>query len=187
MTKHQLKFDGEVRIGNWCFINNVSQPRVEESGEPELFGTCAYYRDGVIHIQTARCAAIGTAGRQWSYPGYVVDRTPYGVLCHELGHHVDSAHGAAGGSFGKELQQATKESAITGYAPNHNEWFAEMFRLFVTNPELLFLLRPLTYAAMIARWPRRSVEKPWEEVLVGAPRQIQAARNKIREAERKRR
>jgi hypothetical protein len=39
---------------------------------------CAYYRK-----DTTRSASIvrelGTVGRQWSYPGYTVDRTPYGV------------------------------------------------------------------------------------------------------------
>ena len=185
--KRGLLFDGQVRIGNWCFLNGVVQPRVEETDEPKRFGHCAYYRDGVIYIAVDACAAIGRAGRQWSYPGYVVDRTPYGVLAHELGHHVDKAHGSAGGLVASAWRKETDEEPLTGYCPNDNEWFAEIFRLFVTNPELLRVLRPRTCALLRQRWPRKSVLVSWEQVLEGSSRHISAARNKVVDAMRRQR
>ena len=67
---------------------------------------------------------------------------------------------------------------MTGYYPNDNEWFAEMFRLFVTNPDLLRLLRPCTHALMVARW--LTVEtRTWDVVLAGAARQLAVIRKRL--------
>jgi hypothetical protein len=178
VTKSDLFQCGVARMQAWCALNSITPPRVEVTGEPELFGTCAYYRDAVIYISIPACAAIGRAGRAWSYPGHTVDRTPFGVIQHELGHHVDMAHGARPGLFGSSWRQETGEKEISSYCPNDNEWFAEMFRLFVTNPMLLQALRPRTFAKMAA-W--RSVEtRPWERVLAGADRQIAVLRKRIK-------
>jgi hypothetical protein len=154
----------------WCDRNDVAAPAIKEEGGRPTFCVCAYYRDDVIYIWTRSCAGIGRAGRQWSYPGYSVDRTPYGVIAHELGHHVDRAHGAGGGKFGRAWRKETGELPLTGYCPNDNEWFAEMFRLFVTNSDLLRALRPRTFALMSARW-RPVITLPWRVVLSGAERQ----------------
>lgn len=178
--RNQLFVDGEVLIGRWCHLNGVPQVRVERTREPESFGVCAYYRDGVIYISVEACARIGTAGRAWSYPGYVVDRTPYGVLAHELGHHVEGAHGAAGGLVARLWRQETGERPLTGYCPNDNEWFAEIFRVFITNPDLLRQLRPATFVRLRERWPTPVETRAWDVVLAGAGRQLGAAVNKIR-------
>jgi hypothetical protein len=177
-SKDSLLFDGEIQIANWCELNGVTPPKVEIHWDGRCdFGVCAYYRDGVIDIWPNMCAAIGTAGRSWSYPGYVVDRTPFGVLAHELGHHVDRAHGPRGGER-SHVWRPLDPSPLTGYCPNDNEWFAELFRLFVTNPDLLRLVRPRIYPAFAGAF--KSVEaRPWREVLAGAERQIKAAENKI--------
>jgi hypothetical protein len=98
---------------------------------------------------------------------------------HELGHHVDLAHGARPGLHGFwRWQEETGEKPISGYAPNPNEWFAEMFRLYVTNPDLLRLLRPKTHALMAARW--QPVEhRTWDRVLAGAERQLAVLRKRL--------
>jgi hypothetical protein len=179
-TRLELFRAGEALIARWCDLNGVPPPQVEQTGDPESFGTCAYYRDGVIYISVQACARIGTAGRAWSYPGYVVDRTPYGVLAHELGHHVEGAHGPAGGIVARVWRQNTAEKPLTGYCPNDNEWFAEIFRLFITNPELLRRLRPATFALLRERWPTPAETRDWDVVLARATRQIGAALNKIR-------
>lgn len=170
-------------VERWCALNDVIAPSVLEYGgaEPD-FGVCAYYRDNVIHIWPEACAAVGTVGRMWSWPGYVVDRTPYGVLCHELGHHVDKAHGARGGIRAASWHSETGEPAITTYAPDVNEWFAEIFRLFVTNPSLLCRIRPKMYNKLAVEWRMLAESRDWKEVLAGADRQIKAADNKITEA-----
>lgn len=201
--KRQLFTDGHSHILQWCTLNNVIPPRVEESGDPELFGTCAYYRDGVIHISVKACAAIGVAGPTWSYPGYCVDRTPYGVLAHELGHHVDEAEGTRGGRYSKdwfveicggnidqavryaeEIQRNSAVEPISGYHDNVLEWFAEMFRLFVTNPNLLLCLRPALHAKMARQWPVQAEERYWPTVLAGSQRHVRAAENKITVAQK---
>ena len=154
----------------WCEANSVTPPIVTVTDAPIDFGTCAYYRDGEISISPRQCASIGHAGRAWSYPGHYVDRTPYGVVQHELGHHVDGAHGSRGGRYGTRWRTATKDKPLTGYCPDDNEWFAEMFRLFVTNPMLLSVVRPSTYQLLKSKWV--SVEqRPWDVVLANAERQ----------------
>lgn len=181
--RDQLLGRGSELVYRWCSLNGIELPlilRHRGSSAFDGFARCAYYRDGAIHIWPDACAAIGRAGRQWSYPGYAVDRTPYGVLAHELGHHVEGAHGAWGGIVTSAWRQQTGEAPLTGYCPNDNEWFAEHFRLFVTNPHLLRLLRPKVHYLMLERWRALAEERRWEDVLAGAERQIAAARNKIR-------
>jgi hypothetical protein len=181
-SKAELLGRGRRLVARWCSLNGVEPPEVVEyPGRRARFGACAYYRSGEIHVWREACAAIGRGGRCWSYPGYVVDRTPYGVLAHELGHHVDRAHGA-GRIAGPEWRAETAEKPLTGYCPNDNEWFAELFRLYVTNPDLLRLLRPRVFVLLAERWPRQAEARPWVEVLAGADRQIRAAENKIRRA-----
>lgn len=170
--KEELLASGIKLMDRWCLLNKIIPPEVlvEREGPP-TYGVCAYYRDNVIHIWVNSCAAIGKAGRQWSYPGYSTDRTPYGVIAHELAHHVDDARGAAGGTYGRAWSIAAGERPLTSYCPNANEWFAEMFRLFVTNPDLLRRLRPKTHELMAAQW-KTAEERLWPEVLRNADRQI---------------
>lgn len=185
MTKQDLFDAGVARMRAWCELNHVEAPRVEGTRDPENFGTCAYYRDSVIYLSPSACAGLGRGGRAWSWPGHLIDRTPYGVIQHELGHHVDIAHGARPGLYGQEWRTATGDKPLTGYRPNDNEWFAEMFRLFVTNPTLLESLRPATYALMATKW--KSVEtRHWEIVLAGADRQVALISRRIAEADRRR-
>lgn len=181
MSKEILLQAGESRMSSWCKLNETMAARVVAHWTGKCpFGVCAYYRNGQIDIWPNMCAAIGTAGRQWSYPGYVVDRTPFGVIAHELGHHVDHQHGPAGGDLSHKWRPVHPKP-LTGYCPNDNEWFAEHFRLFVTNPDLLSKIRPKVYALFAEKW--KSVEtRPWQEVLAGADRQIRAAQNKIAKA-----
>lgn len=178
--KDQLFELGLAHITSWCALNGVQVPQVvPRTGKPD-FGVCAYYRDGVIYIWVQSCAGLGLAGRQWSWPGYVVDRTPYGVLAHELGHHVDNQHGPRGG-FRSHVWRPLDATPLTGYCPNDNEWFAELFRLFVTNPDLFRALRPKVADLFFSDWPHPAEARPWREVL-DSPRQIAAAENKLARA-----
>lgn len=179
--KRQLFHLGDLHISLWCELNDVAPPTIVESEEPRAYGTCAYYRDDVIYISINACAAPGRAGRAWSWPGYVVDRTPYGVLAHELGHHVDYEHGAAGG-FLSHVWRPLDMKPLTSYAPNDNEWFAELFRLFVTNPDLLRRVRPNIADLFFEQWVARAETRPWQEVLADSERHLKAAANKIKAA-----
>lgn len=109
LTKDELFESGCALVQLWCEANSVDHPMIEcDEGDPTAFGVCAYYRSGVIFIDVAACAGLGHAGRQWSWPGYVVDRTPYGVLAHELAHHVEHAHGASGGVVAGSWRRETR-------------------------------------------------------------------------------
>lgn len=184
-TKAELLRSGIDLAQAFCQANGLPMPTVQEAPADRWpFDVCAYYRADKITICPARCAGVGLAGRAWSYPGYVVDRTPYGVIQHELGHHVDLMRGTAKGAYwsdyGAAVKTAAREEAITSYCPNDAEWFAEMFRLFVTNPDLLRKIRPRTHARLLADGFVPVFQDTWEQRLAGAPdRTLRAAGNKI--------
>jgi hypothetical protein len=184
-TKELLFGRGALTLELFCKANSLAIPQLVVCPRHDWpFSPCAYYREGVISICVDKCAPIGTAGRSWSFPGYTVDRTPYGVIQHELGHHADRTRGNVKGKYWSEysiqFKAAVQESALTSYEPNPAEWFAEMFRLFVTNPDLLRQLRPLTYARLIADGYKPLFGDSWQDRLADAPqRTINAAANKI--------
>lgn len=182
--REQLYRVGVARLQQFCRTNNLDIPRVERIPRADWrFDSCAYYRPVYIAICVEQCAQKGFGGRQWSWPGYVVDRTPFGVLQHELGHHVDIVlsgmkHGYQG-SFSQLMRFSCNEEPITSYCPNDAEWFAEIFRLFVTNPDLLRLLRPKAYGELSKKFDP-VVSKDWKAVLKGAEeRYFNAAQRKI--------
>lgn len=142
-------------------LNKVRPPKIVIR---PIRSSCGLYerRAHRINVDPAGCARIGRGGMAWSYPGYKIDRTPFGVLAHELGHAVGED---------PQWRRLTGEAPLTGYCPNDYEWFAEMFRLFVTNPMLLKKLRPATYKLMRTRFEPLH-RKHWRVVLRGATRQL---------------
>ena len=185
MTKDQLLASGSALVKAFCEHNGLDNPPVRVYGKEEwrFSSTCAYYRPVGIHIAPSRCAHPGRAGRAWSWPGYVIDRTPHGVMAHELGHHVDytlsSSKGSYGGDFSSKMRERSGETKLTNYCPNDWEWFAEMFRLFVTNPDLLRAVRPRTFRE-IADVLKPVEKRPWREVLADAPaRTVEMAARKV--------
>lgn len=152
----------------FCFANDVIEPTVKSVPKADWpFDACAYYRPETnensrlgsgINVCIEKCQVpCGTStSRNWTWPGSVIDREPYGVIAHELGHHCDwlasKVKGVYGGDYSVNLLKQSRESALTGYCPNPWEWFAEMFRLFVTNHGLLAQLRPRTYELLTERW-----------------------------------
>lgn len=184
---------GLDHIRAFCAANALECPdvRLLDIAEWPFPQTCAYYRPHYIAICVERCAHPGYGGRAWSWPGYAVDRTPYGVLAHELGHavdvHLSQTTDRYRGDFSADLRRTSGAPALTGYASDDGEWFAEWFRLYVTNPDLVRALAPALWAQLQAPW--RPVEtRPWQEVLATAPeRTRRAAENRIAVASRQRR
>lgn len=190
-SKPALLASGRKLIADFCDANGISCPDiVTYDVEDWMFSVCAYYRNNKIHICLPKCAHVGTANRAWSWPGYITDRTPYGVLAHELGYHVDVTLGSAreeeeplngySSTYSAACRERSKEPKLTSYCPNNAEWFAEMFRLFVTNPNLLKYVRPSTYEVFLQEKLHVVETRSWREVLEGAPeRTIEQAQNKI--------
>lgn len=107
-------------------------------------GVCIYPREPErgtkIVVFAAACArpSVGYA-MKWSFPGYVIDRTPVGVLSHEIGHHCDFVLGVPSKDMPK------KGRKVSGYEPNSMEMWAESMRLFILNPDLLSRYSPERY------------------------------------------
>lgn len=189
MNKQELLARGEALMRAFCALNELEVPRLDivPKGDWEFPDACAYYRAPYIKLCVERCAAIGVAGMAWSFPGYSVDRTPFGVVAHELGHHVDRVRSGRTqgyrGTFSTQLRKSSGEERLTSYCPNDAEWFAEMFRLFVTNPNLLKIVRPKTYA-LIRELYTPAVTGTWEDVMADAPeRTREACRKKVKKGE----
>lgn len=186
LVKMAMLSNGIGLVQAFCERNGLSVPALQlySRAEWRYPSTCAYYRPETIHIAVDRCSHIGTANRAWSYPGYITDRTPYGVMAHELGHHVDhtlsKTKGSYGGNFSEDMRAESGEPRLTSYCPNDWEWFAEMFRLFATNPTLLQAVRPKTFTLMITGGLRPVDPQPWREVLKDAPaRTLAMAERKV--------
>ncbi len=188
---------GQELVVEFCNRNGLVVPKLK--GKPpnarnsyQATGLYDPRNNGTIYVDVKACATLGKSGASWSWPGYVIDRTPYGVHAHELGHHVDSLLAASPyqatlgwtGYLSKHTRLKSQEPQLTSYAPNDAEWFAEMFRLFCTNSDLLRLVRPKTYKALM-RWFTPVVWESYRVVLKEAPeRTKQQADKKIREAQR---
>lgn len=160
-TKNILATIGIDHAWLFCEQNKIPQPKMNISrdlNDPlseriRSFATCGYYRSGEIFVSVPLCAHQSP---MYSWAGFIADRTPYGVIQHELGHHVDEwktgrnlYRTARGNNFSDMIREKSGEKAITSYSPNSMEWFAEIFRLFATNPALLQKIRPLAYKAIV--------------------------------------
>ena len=198
-TKDEMFIAGVELAERFCSLNSIPMPAIDRLNPTQRnyhIGTCAYYRPTTIHIMVEKCAHLGFGGRAWSWPGYVVDRTPYGVIQHELGHHVDTVktgdvtrENLLDHLFSKRIWNQSGEAPLTGYLGTDSqtatfwmEWFAENFRLFVTNPGLSAQLRPRFFAAVKSEGIEPLTHNDWERVLCanGAPsRIVDQARKKI--------
>lgn len=159
IDKAELFKRGLKRASSWLERHNLPRPhRIFSSREeanrwrrhfmpPTWYGLYLNERRSTaLVVNVKRCrVATRVPGWSWSYPGYKSDLTPYGVVCHEFGHHVDYVLGARGGLISnRKIWKAVvaNEEEVSGYEPNHAEAFAEAFRLFLTNPSLLREGRP---------------------------------------------
>ncbi len=199
-NKLELYNTGVNRLSNFCQRNpSVPFPIINRTlAKDWRVCACAYYRPDTpknrewtspgINICLEKCQTPcdSTLSRNWTWPGNTVDRSPYGVLAHELGHHCDwhasERKGSYFGNYSMQVRAQSGEAPLTSYCNGDHEWFAEMFRLFITNPNLLFLLRPKTYALLSQKWEPVEPEKHWAEAMgENVPdRIVRSVENKIR-------
>ena len=76
---------------------------------------------------------------------YVNDEWP-GAVIHEMGHYVNDTLGMFSNRGENRMLYETEAGKISSYAEkNEREYFAEVFRLYVTEPQLLRLISPTSY------------------------------------------
>ncbi len=170
----------------FCQVNKIPSPPIlyhEKKDWP--FGPCGYYRPGFydgyprpndVDVETmdrlrrryshgfginicyplCQVPAGEQRSRNWSWPGNRVDRTVFGVIAHELGHHCDwiisDIRYRYSGDYSSLLRAESGEKPLTSYCENSAEWFAEIMRLFITNPAFLKLIRPRSFQLICDRF-----------------------------------
>ena len=147
-TQNLLNLTKQLLV-DFADTNSIKLPKLDlirkDSRLAYHVGTCGFYRSRNIVVAPQLCAR---SNPMYSWPSYISDRTIYGVLPHEFGHYVDDIKSTRFGDYSNHVFSKTREKRITSYSPNNQEWFAEMFRLFITNPDLLRVIRPLVYETL---------------------------------------
>lgn len=157
----------KLLVAEFCRRNDISLPPIIDRGFGRGMGRFGFYHRGKIHYNAKKCRKpTKTPGFAWSYTGYKADLTAPGVIAHELGHHVDALYGNHAfwrGAIGHEPVTTTYGGTCT------SEDFAESFRLFALNPDLLLEGRPRRYAFFCDILKLEPVvELEWPDVLVFA-------------------
>lgn len=112
----------------------VSQVQIIYTDNPNhVSGSCGEYRNyNQVWVVPGECATRGFSDYRWR-----VNRTIQGVTLHELGHYLDYQYIQAPGEV------FPPETDITNYSDtNSRENFAECFRLWASNPDLLGIISP---------------------------------------------
>lgn len=186
-SKDSLYMRSKERVEEFIKVNNLPSIIIQSYAPIDWkVDACGYYRQNKIFICLKHCANECTDAqfRNWCWPGSSIDRTVYGVVCHELAHHIDHCEGKIKNKYSSEysdlVRSKSKEKALTGYCPNTSEWFAEIGRLFISNHALLKLIRPVTHKILIERWKPISNDDWIKELGDGVPeRIIKSNMNKI--------
>jgi hypothetical protein len=166
---------GKSIVEAFCDFNEIKVPAFVEDNKLNANGMYYWGKHRLLY-NIKRCRTpINVPGFAWSYTGYKSDMTVAGVLAHEFGHYIDDIHK----NPSKRIKKAIgTESCVTSYEPNLYEIFAEAFRVFVLNPNLLQIGRPRRYNYFIELGLKPVVLDDWEYVLGNAhPKIISAAKS----------
>lgn len=119
----------------------------------------------------------------WNAPAGFNDYTPFGVMCHEVGHHVDYILHPQAYSRQNGFQEIVdNEEEVSRAETNVLESFAEAIRLFITNPHLLEQGRPDRYEYLTKCIGLKPLHQTtWRRVLSKAgPRVVSATESWLR-------
>lgn len=154
LSKEELAIRGRDLALEFLNVNDLNPPeymirsmRHLIGGKPKgSYGCGFYFPNSHRIIVSADDCSLPSPGlpRRWSFPGYITDRTPMGVMAHETGHAVDKLMGYPS-NHGFSCK-AIRGERLTSYEPNSSEKFAETMRLFILNPGLLHQVAPQRYA-----------------------------------------
>lgn len=197
--KHEAYQEARELCDSFLERNELPQPKrylttPDDSRRPpgrNPWSVNGWYWNDTIFVNVKRSKTpVKTPGFAWSYTGFKADMTAPGILAHELGHYVkdiidqkiDRKHRAV---FRKNIQAISEvEPNVSSYEPNADERWAEAFRLFVLNPDLLRVGRPVRYDFFLHLRLRPVNPLPWREVLANAhPKLIKAAESWIKKAQ----
>jgi len=173
-SKEELLYKGIELIERFSDENKIKMPKVFViSNKTNFYGI--FYPKNVIHVNMKQCrTAVKTPGYDWTFPGYVQDLTPYGILAHEFGHYISDILGKR---FRKNFVNIRKiEKNVTSTDDRGlDEKMAEAARLFITNPDLLKRGRPHRYEILSQHYTP-VVRNRWRTVLGNAhPKIVSAA------------
>lgn len=180
--------EGIRRVTEFFKANRLEVPKFKNDYSVDCFGEYSVF-ERTISVAVSKTAVPTASARAWSYPGYSADRTAYGVTCHEAGHHYELLSIERDGNlrerwtnkFWRNRKPYGKEKPIGSYAETlPREDLAESFRLFLTNPSLLFALAPNRYGFFVFDEGLKLIEtRGWKEILKDSPRHIRAVENKL--------
>lgn len=139
-SKSILVENGLKLVHEFCILNNIKNPIIKITTIKSM-RACGTYNGKLIKVDLSKCAK---PSQLYSYPNLHSNRTPQGVITHEFGHYLADVLGISGRTLLK-YRKEINEKPISSYAPNSSEWFAEIIKLYLTNPDLLKLGRPKTY------------------------------------------
>ena len=168
LDRRTLYLFGRHLVATFARRNAIPLPTFHDpSSEPALLNrlhrtiwrTSGMQWGRTVWVNIDATARPGRGGYTWSFPGYKVDRTAYGVTAHEFGHYVAKVKRLR---FGPSFFAAP---AVSGYEPNASETIAETFKLFITNSDLLKHGSPVRYAALRDAGLKPVIAIPWREML----------------------
>lgn len=173
-SKEQLLYKGIELMESFCEHNGIKIPHVFiNSGlGPSCYGV--FYYKNIIHLNMKLCKPpVKVPGYDWSFPGYIQDLTPYGILAHELGHYISDILGK---KFRKNFVNIKKieENVTASDDRGLDEKMAEAARLFITNPDLLKRGRPHRYEIFKKHYDP-IVNNRWRTILKHAHPKIHTA------------
>jgi len=106
-----------------------------------------------IYVDVVKCRTPSETNKRNKkivhFPGHFQDQTVYGIVMHEIGHHVQ-----------------VKKLGVSFFRRTQREQFADDISTFVTNPELLRLVSPKCWKYLIENVRLQPPHNlPWREVL----------------------
>lgn len=179
--KDECEQYGRDIISRFCKLNKIDQPIItNKKCDPRYYGFYSYGSNEIVYDKKQCRVSVNVPGFQWAYTGYKADVTVAGILSHEMGHYVDDYFGYPSQRIKRFVR---KEKSVSSYEPDGCEIFAEAFRLFLLNPNLLQLACPRRYEFLTEKCCRNLIpffETSWDVNLRNAhPRILDAASNWI--------
>lgn len=161
-TREQLFELCKIHCNNFLQANNIPIVPIYNRYTPYR----GFYQPAakpfiVVNVNNTLTPRYNPTPRNQSFPNHKTDSTAIGVLAHEVGHSVDYYLRTKGVYLVRRYKLITPlEPQVTSYDTTPLERVAEAMRLFILNPDLLRLGRPLSYD-ILRQHLTPTVISPW--------------------------